>query len=304
MHRKIFYFLLILALCPMLLTAGTKGRIKGKVVDLQTGDALIGANVVVVGSTFGANTDANGEFLIQNLEAGVYTLKVSYVGYRSITLSNVRVNADLTAYATIQLPNQDIQVSTVVIIAQKPMIQRDATNAVRLTTNEDIEALPVRGVTNIMALSAGVVLQNNNVYIRGGRADEVGYYLEGISIKNPVSGGRQVTLSQDALEEIQVQAGGYTAEFGNSNSGIIRTQLKSGTPDLKASYEYITDNIGLEGKNSAFDGKKRLGAYWWGYNEQSAVLSGPLIDNRFKFFTNFNYVYQRDGSYQPWHGRE
>jgi TonB dependent receptor/CarboxypepD_reg-like domain/TonB-dependent Receptor Plug Domain len=302
MHRKIFYFLLILALCPMLLTAGTRGRIKGKVVDLQTGDALIGANVVVVGSTSGANTDANGEFLIQNMEAGVYTLKISYVGYKTITLANVRVNADLTAYVAIQLPNQDIQVSTVDIVAQKPMIQKDATNAVRLTTNDDIQALPVRGVTNIVALTAGVVLQNNNVYIRGGRFDEVGYYLEGISIKNPVSGGRQVTLSQDAIEEIQVQAGGYTAEFGNANSGIIRSQLRTGTPDLKASYEYITDNIGLQGKDNAYSGDKRLGAYWWGYNEQSAVLSGPLFDNRFKFFSNFNYVYERDNSYQPWPG--
>ncbi|MBI5808441.1 MAG: carboxypeptidase-like regulatory domain-containing protein, partial [Ignavibacteriales bacterium] len=73
MHRKIFYFLLFLALCPVLINAGTKGRIKGKVVDLQTGEALIGANVVVVGSTAGAGSDVNGEYLIQNLDPGVYT---------------------------------------------------------------------------------------------------------------------------------------------------------------------------------------------------------------------------------------
>ncbi|MCL4547391.1 MAG: carboxypeptidase-like regulatory domain-containing protein, partial [Bacteroidetes bacterium] len=174
MHRKIFYFLLFLALCPVLLTAGTRGRIKGKVVDLQTGEGLIGANVVVVGTTTGANTDANGEFLLQNLEAGVYTLKASYVGYKSITLLDVRVNADLTAYVSIQLPSEDIQVGTVEIVAQKPMIQKDATNAVRITTNDDIQALPVRGVNSIVGLTAGVVAQNGNLYIRGGRMDEVG----------------------------------------------------------------------------------------------------------------------------------
>jgi len=103
-----------------------------------------------------------------------------------------------------------------------------------LNNNEDIEALLSRRY-NIMALSAGVVLQNKTFI--SAQSWRSWLLLEGISIKNPVSGGRQVTLSQDALEEIRF-GGGYTAEFGNSNSGIIRTQLKSGTPDLKASYEY------------------------------------------------------------------
>jgi hypothetical protein len=64
MHRKILYFLLFLALVPALTMAGTKGRIKGTVVDLQTGEPLIGANVIVVGSSIGAATDANGEFVL------------------------------------------------------------------------------------------------------------------------------------------------------------------------------------------------------------------------------------------------
>ncbi len=302
MQRKIFYLLLLLVLCPMLLMAGTKGRIKGKVVDLQTGEALIGANVIVMGTSIGASSDVNGEFLLQNLEAGVYTIKASYIGYQAITISNVRVNADLTTYIDFQLPSEDIQVGTVEIVAQRPMIQKDNTNAVRITTSEDIDALPVRGVNSIIGLTAGVVIQNKEIYIRGGRRDEVGYYLEGVSITNPMAGGRAVTISQDALEEIQVQAGGYTAEFGGANAGIIRQQFKSGTTDLKASFEYITDNVTFKSKKDAFDGKKQLGAYWYGYNEMSGVLSGPIFDQRFKFFGNVNYRYDRDDTPQPYPG--
>lgn len=302
MHRRIFYFLLLLALFPALLTAGTKGRIKGKVVDLQTGEPLIGANIIVMGTTIGAASDANGEYVLQNLDPGVYTVRASYLGYQTITVSNVRVNADLTTSLDFQLPSEEIQVGTVEIVAQKPLIQKDNTNAVRITTSEDIQALPVRGVNNIISLTAGVVLQNGNIFIRGGRSDEVGYYLEGVSIKNPITGNRGVTISQDALEEIQVQAGGYTAEFGGANAGIIRQSFKTGGTQLKASYEYITDNITFKSKDNAFDGKKRLGAYWWGYNEQSGVLSGPLFDNRVKFFANVNYVYQRDPNPQPYPG--
>jgi len=294
MHRKIFYFLLILSLFPALLQAGTKGRIKGKVVDLQTGDALIGANVIVMGTSSGAATDANGDFLLQNLEAGVYTVRASYLGYQTITISNVRVNGDLTSYIDFELPSEDIQVGTVEIVAQKPLIQKDNTNAVRITTSEDIEALPVRGINNIISLTAGVIYDNDNIYIRGGRNDEVGYYLEGVSIRNPLSGARGVSIAQDAIEEIQVQSGGYTAEFGNANSGIIRQSFKSGGAQLKASLEYITDNLSFKSKEDAFDGKKTLGAYQWGYNEISGVLSGPLFDQRIKFFTNVNYQYYRD----------
>lgn len=302
MHRRIFYVLFFLILIPTLLLAGTRGRIKGTVVDLQTGEPLIGANVIVMGTSIGAATDANGDFLLMNLEASVYEVRASYLGYQTITLTNVRVNADLTTYINFQLPSEDVQVGTVMIVADRPLIQKDATNKVRITSSEDIEALPVRGVNNILGLTAGVVLQNNNIYIRGGRRDEVGYYLEGVSISNPMVGGRAVTLNQDALEEIQVQSGGYTAEFGGANAGIIRQQLKSGGQQLKASFEYITDNITFKSKDDAFDGEKRLGAYWFGYNEMSATLGGPIFDQRFKFFLNFNNTYNRDNNPQPYPG--
>ena len=295
MHRKIFYFLLFLALCPVLINAGTKGRIKGKVVDLQTGEALIGANVLVVGSTAGANTDASGEYLIQNLDPGVYTLKASYVGYQTITISNVRVNADLTQITNFELPSQDIQVGQVDIIAKRPIIQKDNTNAVRITTNEDIAALPVRGFNSFFTLTPGVSTNNGEFHVRGGRADEVGYYVEGVSVRNPRGGGRAVSISQDAIEEIQVQSGGYTAEFGGANSGIVRSTFKSGGAQLKASFEYITDNFTFKSAKDAFDGKQRLGSYWLGYDYTSASLSGPLFDQRIKFFFNLNYEYGRNG---------
>jgi outer membrane receptor protein involved in Fe transport len=298
MQRKIFYFLLLLILCPVLLTAGTKGRIKGKVIDLQTGEALIGANVVVVGTQSGANSDANGEYVIPNLDPGVYSIKASYVGYQTITITGVRVNADLTAYYNIELPSEDIQVGTVEIVAKRPLIQKDNTNAVRITTGEDIQNLPVRGFNSVLNLSAGVANVNGAYYIRGGRSDEVGYYIEGVSVRNPRGGGRAVSIAQDAIEEMQVQAGGYTAEFGGANAGIVRTTLKSGGQQLKANLEYVTDNVGFQSGKNAFDGKKRLGTYWWGYDETSFSLSGPLFDPRIKFFTNINYTFNRSPQHQ------
>ncbi|MGE5400878.1 MAG: TonB-dependent receptor [Ignavibacteriales bacterium] len=302
MQRNIFYYLLFLCLLPALVFAGTKGKIKGKVTDLQSGEPLIGANVVVEGTSLGGASDVNGGFQVQNLEAGVYNLRCSFIGYQTVNISNVRINADLTTEINFQLPAEGISVGTITIVAPKPLVNKDNTNAVRVTTSEDISAIPVRGVNNIVGLTAGVVIKDNNVFIRGGRLDEVGFYLEGVSINNPMTGGRAVSISQDALEEIQVQAGGYTAEFGGANSGIVRQQFKSGGNQMKASVEYITDNLSFKSKDNAFDGKRTLGSHWYGYNELSAVLSGPVLDQRFKFFGNFNYQYRRDANPQPYPG--
>lgn len=278
----------------MLIFAGTKGKIRGKVVDLQTGEALIGANVLVVGTSAGANTDASGEYQIPNLEAGTYTLKASYIGYQAITIQNVRVNADLTEYLNFELPSEDIQVATVLITASKPIIKKDNTNAVRITTNEDIQQLPVRGFNNIFTIQAGVSSNNGEYHVRGGRSDEVGYYVEGVSVRNPRGGGRAVSISQDAIEEMQIQSGGYTAEFGGANSGIVRTSLRSGTSKLKASLEYITDNILFKSRDEAYNGEKQFGTYWWGNDETSFSLSGPVFDERIKFFFNLNYRFTLD----------
>ncbi|MBI1931139.1 MAG: TonB-dependent receptor [Ignavibacteriales bacterium] len=303
MSRKIIYVLLLFALVPLQVFAGD-GRIKGKVTDLSTGEALVGANVVVVGSSFGAATDVNGDYVIMNLDAGQYTVKASYLGYQSITITNVRVSLDLTTEVDFQLPAEEISVGTVTIVAQKPLITKDATSSIRSVSGEDISNLPVRGVTNIIGLQAGVVVDGGNIHIRGSRPDEVGYYLEGINIADPEDGGRAVTLSNDAVEELQVETGGFTADFGGSNAGIIRSQLKSGTNDFHASVEYITDNVGFSSKDNFRDQSQRLGSYWYGNNETSFSLSGPVVENQIKFFYNLDYKFDRSQAKKGYPGLE
>ncbi|MBK7105858.1 MAG: TonB-dependent receptor [Ignavibacteriae bacterium] len=301
MSRKIIYVLLLFAILPILVFAGD-GRIKGKVTDLTTGEALVGANVVVIGTSFGAATDVNGDYVIMNLDAGQHTVKASYLGFQSITITNVRVSLDLTTEVDFQLPAEEISVGTVTIVAQKPLITKDATSSIRNVSGEDISNLPVRGVTNIIGLQAGVVVDGGNIHIRGSRPDEVGYYLEGINIADPEDGGREITLSNDAIEELQVESGGFTAEFGGSNAGIIRSQLKSGTNDYHASVEYITDNVGFDSKDNFKNQSQRLGAYWYGYNETSFSLSGPVLENQIKFFYNLNYNFDRSQAKRAYPG--
>ncbi len=304
----VLFFLVFLSVYTF---AGTVGRIQGKVTDLQTGEPLIGANVIIVGTTFGAATDVNGEYTINNLVPGVYEVKASYLGYKTVTTTDVRISADLTTSLNFQLPAQGVQVGEVQVVAERPLVNASNTNAIKVTTNEQIQALPIRGVDNIAALTPGVIQQEGSLYIRGGRQDEVGYYLEGSDISNPLSssslglGPRTsatlVSIPQDAVEEIQVQAGGYTAEFGGANAGIIRTQLKSGGPKLHASLQYITDNWTFKGKNERYNGKENLGTYSYGFNDVTASISGPLVGDHIKFYGIFenNNQADRNPSFYP-----
>ncbi len=299
MYRKLLFVFVGLLFLPGLLLAQTTGKISGKVTDRETGEALIGANVLIEATNFGAATDLNGNYVILNVPVGTYTLRCSYVGYTNVTIHNIGVSAGLTTERNFQPPSTAVQIQPVEVTAERPLINKSATNAVRITRSEDIQNLAVRGVTNIIALQAGVVYQGGNLYVRGGRADETQYYLDGVKITNPFLGGRAVSIIDNAVEEIQVQAGGYNAEFGGANAGIVSTTSKIGTPDLHASLELITDNWGgptelqrtYNGPHNAAisaskTSRKILDTYSYGYSEYVLTLNGPIIagNPNYKFF--------------------
>ncbi|HSQ76383.1 MAG TPA: carboxypeptidase-like regulatory domain-containing protein, partial [Bacteroidota bacterium] len=158
MQRRLFAVLFAAVLLPALLLA-QDGKLRGRITDRDSGEPLVGANVFVEGTNLGAACDINGDYVILSVRPGVYTLRVSYVGYNQLTVSNVRVNANITTTQDFKLSSSAIQVQAVEIIAERPLIQRNTTNTVRITTQEEINQLPVRGVANILSLQAGVVLQ-------------------------------------------------------------------------------------------------------------------------------------------------
>lgn len=229
MHRKLLLLLAVTCLIPVVLLGA--GKIRGKVTDASTGEPLIGANVTILGTTLGGVTNANGEYLILNVAAATYSLRASYVGYQAVTISNVRVNNELTTETNFKLPGEGVTVGQVVIIAERPLVNKSATNSVRIIDSDYFDKLPARGINAAITAQPGVVQQGGQIYIRGGRADEVGYRVEGVGVNDFLYGGRGLNVTAEAVEQIQVQAGGFSAEFGGANAGIVSTQLRTGNPD-------------------------------------------------------------------------
>ena len=253
------------------------GKITGTVSDAVTGYALPAANVLLVETEAGAETDSKGRFFFLNVAPGIYTLRVTYVGYRAVTMEEVRVSADLTTDLDFVLGSEAIEVEEVVIQAERPIIDKNATNAVRIVEAEDIEILPGRGLGAVINLQPGVVIDEGSLHIRGSRSDEVGFFVDGAAARNPVSGRRAVAVIDEALQEIQLQAGGFNAEYGGANAGIILQELRTGAPEWEVGFLTETDNF-----TSKYE--ERFGTYSYGYSSQVLTLSGPLAGNRVRAF--------------------
>ena len=263
--------LLALSLAPA--EASTGGKIAGVIKDATTGDGLPHANIVVVDTKLGATADEKGRFFILNVSAGTYTLKATYIGYADYTVEDVRVSADLTTNIAVELTSSDIQVEEVVIRAERPIIDKTATNAVRIIDAEDLDILPLRGVSSVISLQTGVVEDEGSLHIRGSRSDEIGYYVEGASVRNVVTGSSAVGLIDEALEEIQLQAGGFNAEYGGANAGIILQELRTGGSQWD--FEIMS-----ESDNFTDDYEQRFGTYSYGYSNQVMTAGGPVAGNQ------------------------
>ena len=254
-------------------SAWAAGKVAGIVKDAKTGESLPGASVVLEDTKLGTATDQDGRFFILNVQAGVYSVRVSYVGYSPFVLEDVRVSDDLTTNVEAKLVSSDIQAAEVIVKAERPIIDATATNAVRIVGGEDLQIMPFRGVANVFALQAGVVEEQGTLHIRGSRSDEIGFYVEGANVRNVVTGGSAIGLIDEALAEIQVQAGGFNAEYGGANAGIVLQDLRTGGTDWHFS-------AGAESDQFTGKYKQRFGTYSYGYNNQVLMASGPVLNKK------------------------
>ena len=257
--------------------AASAGKIVGVVSDASTGDPLPNANVQLVGEDMGTVADEEGRFVIINVPAGTYTLRATYIGYTALQIQDLRVATGLTSEIEVAMTSSDIQVEEMIIKAERPIIDKNATNAVRIIGSEDLEALPTRSTTEVVALQPGVILQDGALHVRGSRSDEIAYYIEGTSTRNPVTGGSAAALINEAIEEIQVQAGGFNAECGGATAGVVTRQLRTGGSEWEFTLQSEMDN-------GAADYEKRLGAYNYGYQSTVFTAGGPIA-NKLRFYT-------------------
>jgi outer membrane receptor protein involved in Fe transport len=265
---KLFYLLIVAALTinNLFAQAGTS-KLAGKVIDADTKEPLIGANILILGTNLGAATDVEGKYYILNVTPGTYDVRISFVGYAPKTIQNVRLVAGITYELNVEL-STDFSLPEITVKDQK-FFEEKSTNTVKVIDADQINRLPVAGVERLVSLQAGVVISdasggaggNAVINVRGGRGNEVIYIVDGVVQNDPLSGANFSQVSNAAIEQISFQVGGFEAKYGQAQSGVVNVTTKSGTPFYNAYGEVIT---------SEFTDN-------FGYNLYTLNIGGPII---------------------------
>jgi outer membrane receptor protein involved in Fe transport len=224
------------------LSAGTTGKISGKVTDSKTREGIPSAVVSVVGTTLGAATDFEGNYVIVNVPPGTYSIAVSYVGYQPTRINNIGVNVDYTTTLNIQLKESAVELTEFVVEGERnPLIRQDQTNPVVAVTAENIQALPVTSISQIVGLQAGVVTADDgSLHVRGGRSNEIAYTLNGMSVNDPYNNLSSIGVATNAVQEVTVSTGTFSAEYGNALSGVVNFVTKEGGDRNTGSLRLLT----------------------------------------------------------------
>ncbi len=120
-RRLKLYFLFFLSSIPFLSAEMNSGSITGKILDAKFKEPLTGASIIIEGTTVGAVADMDGNFRIENVQPGTYTVVVSYISYTSMTIRNIRVMASKESVLSVELNESDLLLSGVTVVAQKKL---------------------------------------------------------------------------------------------------------------------------------------------------------------------------------------
>jgi hypothetical protein len=285
---KNWKFLIILtAVCSLLsprysllttnLYAGEAGRISGRVIDSQTKEPLAGVNIVVEGTPLGAATDDNGDYLIANVPAGMQTLTGSYIGYNALRIKDVLVILDQTITINFTLNPTVIQVGPVEITAERQLLVRTQASTQRVISTEQFDKLPVASLNAIVNLTAGLVTSSaagsDGSHLRGGRPEEIAYFVDGIATSDPIFGYSAARVNPQATAEVLVISGGYDAEYGEAMSGIVQVITKEGRERTATRIKHTTDAFMPKSLN-------------FGYNRSELSVGGPTPISKLRYFTS------------------
>lgn len=231
------------------------GSLYGNITDSKTGDPIPGVNIIIKGTYYGAATDTKGNFRIKAVNPGNYTIEVSFIGYKTVKYTGIKIEAGKNKQLDVKLEESVLTLEQdVVIIGEKPLMDVEETQSKRTISKDDIENSLVESIGDIVIQQAGIIKSDNQIHIRGGRSYENAFLLDGVSVQDPLAGtGFGLQLSSNAIEEVEVITGGYNAEFGQATSGVVNVRTREGGEKYNGYISYKRDNFGNKSSFHVFN---------------------------------------------------
>lgn len=252
MNRLRLSLLVVLCLSTATLVAA-QGSITGAIVDANTGEPIIGAQVVLPASNIGSVTDFDGNYTIANVPAGTYNIQARYIGYRTQT-KEVTVTSGGTATVDFSLAESAINLDEVVVTgAGGPVEKRKLGNSISTIDAEALQNAPIATFSDVLQgrepgmvglPSGGQTGEGARIRIRGSaslsQSNEPIIYIDGVRVNNGggIAGGlgdggapsRLDDINPDAIERVEILKGAAAATlYGTeASNGVIQIFTKQG----------------------------------------------------------------------------
>src|SRR5215471_18893209 len=230
------------AIAPAL-CAQTTSTVEGTVLDRQ-GLPISGAEVSIAGNNLALSkkttTDANGNYEIAALPAGVYTLTVSHSGFSTHVVKDLEITLNRTVKIVVALEVGTVQ-QRVEVSGQIPLLETTSSSEGATIVPQQIVDMPLNGrdYLDLLQLVPGVAIyrqadlnSDNATPVLGERANNTGFLIDGLPNQNELNGGPASQFNQDTIAEFQVITTGYKAEFGHASGGVVNVITKSGSNDV------------------------------------------------------------------------
>lgn len=242
---KLFLMTISVLVLSAASAAGYSGKIAGRVTDKSTGEPIIGANVYIQKLKIGATTDINGDYFILNVPPGTHSLTISMVGYETVNSNNVIVYIDRTTTIDVQLSPTAFQVSSVVVTAQRPVIDKDLTASEQVVTSQLIENSGAKSIQEVLVTLPGVFVDNSRLawqrgatksYVRGSSNVQSVLMIDNLSVNSGMVSDNYTGFNTSTIEQISVQTGGYNAEYGEGRSAVVNIVSKESSDGIHFSF--------------------------------------------------------------------
>ncbi len=241
--KNVIILILLIVLTALNSSAQTRGQITGKVVDKITNEPLPGVNISILNTTIGDATDINGRFVIDNIEVGKYNVRASYVGYNSITKSDVVVSSARPIDIIFELTEAVIEISGVTVLSEFFDSAPTEVNSLKNFSYEEIRRAPggFEDVVRALSILPGIAQPDagrNDLIVRGGAPSENLFIVDGFVVKNinhfgtqGATGGPLSYINLDYVNETTFSSGGFSALYGDKLSSVLKIDLREGRKD-------------------------------------------------------------------------
>lgn len=284
----------LLLFCLMHLQAQDNTQIiKGLIIDKQAEMPIIGATVELlsVDPVVGTTTDIDGLFSLDNVPVGRHEIRLSYLGYNTITIPNILVTSGKQVVLDLALVESIIQMDEVIVTAEveKDKAQNElATISARSFSVEEVGRYSGgrNDASRLAANFAGVNIANdsrNDIVIRGNSPIGVLWRLEGVPIPNPnhfstlgTTGGPVSALNTNLLKNSDFMTSAFPAEYGNANAGVFDIGFRSGNKDEFEATAQLAAFSGLEAMIEGPLSKKKKSSFLIAYRHSFVELANAV----------------------------